>query len=52
MANPWVQGAIVALIVTAAVVYLLRKYLPRKHPAKAQGKGCGSCGGCSGGGCH
>lgn len=49
MANQWLQGVIVGLIVTTAVVYLLRKYLPRKR--KAAG-GCGSCSRCSGGSCH
>lgn len=44
------QGAIVGLIVAAAVAYLLRKYLPRRGAGKSGA--CGSCGGCKGGGCH
>lgn len=43
------QGAVVGLIVAVAVAYLLRKYWPRRGGKAA---GCGSCGGCKGGGCH
>jgi hypothetical protein len=51
MASQWLQGAIVGLMVAGAMVYLVRKYLPRKRKAANSG-GCGSCGGCSGGKCH
>lgn len=47
MTDLW-QGVIVGLMVTGALVYLLRKYLPRRKATK----GCGSCGGCKGSGCH
>ena len=47
MTNLW-QGVIVGLMVTGALVYLLRKYLPRRKAAK----GCKACGGCKNGGCH
>ncbi|MDV7210504.1 Virus attachment protein p12 family protein [Azotobacter beijerinckii] len=48
MAGQWIQDAIVGLVVACAVLYLLRKYLPRRR--KAAGRG--SCGNCSGGKCH
>lgn len=51
-----IQGAIVGLIVAAAALYLLRKYLPRSRKpapaADAKSGGCGSCGSCKGGSCH
>jgi len=50
MTTDILQGAIVGLIVAAAVAYLLRKYLPRRGAGKSGA--CGSCGGCKGGGCH
>lgn len=50
------QGAVVGLIVAAAVLYLLRQYLPRRRKplpgAASKQDGCGSCGSCKGGGCH
>jgi len=50
------QGAIVGLIVAAAALYLLRKYLPRSRKpvpgAEPKSGGCGSCGSCKGGSCH
>ncbi len=50
------QGAIVGLIVAAAALYLLRKYLPRSRKpapaADAKSGSCGSCGSCKGGSCH
>lgn len=51
MTSQWLQAAIVGLMVAGAVVYLVRKYLPRSRKAAGRG-GCGSCGGCSGGKCH
>lgn len=54
--NEGMQGAIVGLMVAGAALYLLRKYLPRRHksvPGEAKQAGsCGSCGSCKGGGCH
>ncbi len=54
--NESIQGAIVGLIVAGAALYLLRKYLPRRHKplkdAAAKADGCVSCGSCKGGGCH
>ena len=52
MASHWLQGAAVGLMVAGAVVYLLRKYLPRSRKTAPQSKGCGSCSSCSDGGCH
>ena len=52
MAGQWIQGGMVGLMVLGAVAYLLRKYLPRSRKAVAESKGCGSCSGCSDGGCH
>jgi len=49
MAGQWIQGAVVGLMVTGAVLYLLRRYLPRRR--KATG-GSAKCDKCSGGGCH
>ncbi|MGV6472916.1 FeoB-associated Cys-rich membrane protein [Azotobacter vinelandii] len=51
MDGQWIQGAIVGLMVIGAVLYLLRRYLPRRHKATEAGKR-GKCDGCSGGGCH
>lgn len=48
MADQWMQGALVGLMVAGAVLYLLRRYLPRR----CKTKGRGDCGNCSGGGCH
>lgn len=55
MGNQWVQAVIVGVIVLCAVVYLLRKYLPRRSKSGDKRKSCGNCGSCSGdggGGCH
>jgi hypothetical protein len=49
--NEGIQGAIVGLMVIAAGLYLLRKYLPRRKPGKAVAA-CGSCSSCKGGSCH
>ncbi len=51
MANQWLQGAIVGLMVLGAVAYLVRKYLPRNRKTAGPG-GCGSCSGCSSDKCH
>lgn len=55
MANQWLQGAIVGLMVLGAVAYLVRKYLPRNRKTAGRGGGgggCGSCSGCSSDKCH
>ena len=52
MANQWLQGAIVGLMVLGAVAYLVRKYLSRNRKTAGRG-GCGSCSGdCSRGPRH
>ncbi len=51
MANQWLQGAIVGLMVLGAAAYLVRKYLPRNRKTAGRG-GCGSCSGCSSDKCH
>lgn len=43
------QMAIVGLIGAVAVLYLLRRYLPKRREAASA---CGSCSKCKGGSCH
>ncbi|GHD77348.1 FeoB-associated Cys-rich membrane protein [Vogesella fluminis] len=50
-----IQMAIVGLVVVAAALYLLRKYLPRRRIAGGkitQDGVCGSCKRCNSGSCH
>ncbi|TBW07002.1 FeoB-associated Cys-rich membrane protein [Azotobacter chroococcum subsp. isscasi] len=51
MADQWIQGAVVGLMVAGAVLYLLRRYLPCRRKA-AGGRGRARCDDCSGDGCH
>lgn len=48
-----IQSIIVGLIVLAAVIYVLRKFVFKKKTADGSScSSCDKCGGGSGGGCH
>ncbi len=52
MAHEGLQQFIVGVMVLGAAVYLVRKYWPARRTTTTNKTACGSCRGCSGGGCH